>query len=576
MKNSMKKLSIVILAMALLWSCGKDDSPTPPKNSAPAIKAQEFSAFEGITDTQTIGTVVATDADKDALTFTIKTNDNALFEITAAGALSLAPGKTLNFATKAQHSITVEVSDGDDVATAIITIKVTQTTPQNTAPVIAAQEFNAFEGISDTRAIGTVVASDADNDALTFSIKTNDNDLFEITTAGELSLAAGKQLDFTTKEQHTITVEVSDGTDSASATITIKVTQTSPQNIAPEFTIDGELMEFTVQEDISDADVIGTVMATDADGDVLTFSIKTNSDDLFEITATGELSLAAGKSLDFETATGHNITVQVSDGLASTEDIVVILVEDVEEVIDPADDPNAFITIWKTDANNEEIVIGTNNAYTYNYTIHWGDGSSEQITSSEPVSHVYATAGNHTVVIQGEFPAIRYIDGVTTSSKLLSIEQWGTITWKSMNRAFAYCTNMTYNATDIPNLSQVSNMAYAFYRTDAFNGAIGDWDTSHVTDMSYMFQEAAAFDQNLGGWNISNVTNMSNMFNNSGMSTLNYSETLLGWSNQDNVPVNITLGATGLSIDCENATYWTAFQYLLAKPWTINDNSPCH
>ena len=145
-----------------------------------------------------------------------------------------------------------------------------------------------------------------------------------------------------------------------------------------------------------------------------------------------------------------------------------------------------------------------------------------------------------------------------------------------MNRAFAYCTNMTYNATDIPNLSQVSNMAYAFYRTDAFNGAIGDWDTSHVTDMSYMFQEAAAFDQNLGGWSISNVTNMSNMFNNSGMSTLNYSETLLGWSNQDVVPANITLGATGLSIDCENATYWTAFQYLLAKPWTINDNSPCH
>ncbi|WP_220473640.1 BspA family leucine-rich repeat surface protein [Flagellimonas taeanensis] len=572
----MKKLSIVILAMALLWSCGKDDSPTPPKNSAPVIKAQEFSAAENITDAQTIGTVVATDADKDALTFTIKTNDNALFEITATGALSLAPGKTLNFATKAQHTITVEVSDGDDSATATITIKVTQTDPQNTAPVIAAQEFTAFEGISDTRAIGTVVASDADNDALTFSIKTNDNDLFEITTAGELSLAAGKQLNITIKEQHTITVEVSDGSATAEAIITIKVSQTSPQNNAPEFTKDGEFIEFTVQENISDTDVIGTVLATDADGDVLTFSIKTNDNDLFEITVTGELSLATGKQLDFETATAYNITVQVSDGLATTEDNVVILVEDVEEVTDPANDPNAFITIWKTDANNEEIVIGTYNAYTYNYTIHWGDGSSEQITSSEPVSHVYAMAGNHTVVIQGEFPAIRYIDGVTTSSKLLSIEQWGAITWKSMNRAFAYCTNMTYNATDIPNLSQVSNMAYAFYRTDAFNGAIGDWDTSHVTDMSYMFQEAAAFDQNLGGWSISNVTNMSNMFNNSGMSTLNYSETLLGWSNQDVVPANITLGATGLSIDCENATYWTAFQYLLAKPWTINDNSPCH
>lgn len=576
MENIMNKLSIAILVMALLWSCGKDDGPTPPKNSAPVIKAQEFTAFEDISDTQTIGTVVASDADKDALIFSIKTNDDALFEITATGGLSLAPGKTLNFATKVQHTITVEVSDGDDSAAATIIIKVTQTDPQNTAPVIAAQEFTAFEGISDTRPIGTVVASDADNDALTFSIKTNDNDLFEITTAGELSLAAGKQLNITTKEQHSITVEVSDGTDSASATITIKVTQTSPQNTAPEFTKDGEFIEFTVQENISDMDVIGTVLATDADGDVLTFSIKTNDNDLFEITATGELSLAAGKSLDFETTPGHNITVQVSDGLASTEDTVVILVEDVEEVIDPADDPNAFITIWKTDANNEEIVIGTNNAYTYNYTIHWGDGTSEQITSSEPVSHVYATAGNHTIVIQGEFPAIRYINGVTTSSKLLSIEQWGTIAWKNMQNAFAYCTNMTYNATDMPDLSNVTNMAYMFYRTDVFNGAIGNWDTSNVANMSNTFLEATAFDQNLGGWNISSVTTMDNMFNNSGMSTLNYSETLLGWSNQDFVPINITLGATGLSIDCENATYWTAFQYLLAKPWTINDNSPCH
>ncbi|WP_108422948.1 BspA family leucine-rich repeat surface protein [Flagellimonas amoyensis] len=507
MENIMKKLGLTILAMALVWSCGKDDGPTDPKpsdkNTAPVIAAQEFTAFEGITEAQVIGTVVATDADKDALTFSIKTNDNALFEITAAGALSLAPGKALSFATKAQHSITVEVTDGEDAATAAITIKVSQTVPQNTAP-----EFTFNNG--------------------------------------------------------------------------------------------GEFIEFTVQEDVSDTDVIGTVLATDADGDELTFSIKTNSDDLFEITTTGELSLFTGKSLDYETATSYNITVQVSDGLALVEETVTIVVEDIEEDIDPgpANDPNAFITIWKTDADNEEIVIGTNNSFTYDYTIQWGDGTSEQITSNTPVSHIYATAGNHTVVIKGTFPSIQYINGVTTPSKLLSIEQWGTIAWKLLNRAFAYCTNMTYNATDTPDLSQVTNIGYMFYKTDAFNGPIGDWDTSHVTNMSNMFNEATAFnqnigdwdtshvtnmfnmfnkatafDQNIGGWDISSVTNMAGMFDNCGMSVSKFRDTLVGWKNfvvQNNGPDGVTLGADGI-IFCPESV--EAVVILTNHNWVFTGNA---
>ncbi|MDC6387022.1 cadherin repeat domain-containing protein, partial [Muricauda sp. SK9] len=161
MKNITKKLGIAILAMAILWSCGKDDGPAPVKNSAPVIAAQEFTASEDIADTVVIGTVVATDADKDALTFSIKTNDSDLFEITATGALSLASGKALDFATKAQHTITVEVSDGDDSATAIITIKVSEagSDPQNNLPLINDQEFTVAEDIADTDVIGTVEAT---------------------------------------------------------------------------------------------------------------------------------------------------------------------------------------------------------------------------------------------------------------------------------------------------------------------------------------------------------------------------------------------------------------------------------
>ncbi|KAB5491848.1 MULTISPECIES: BspA family leucine-rich repeat surface protein [Flagellimonas] len=624
MKNTFKKLGIALMAMALLWSCGKDDGPTPPsdKNTAPVIAAQEFTVMEDITPADAIGTVVASDADKDALTFSIKTNDNDLFAITAAGALTLAQGKSLDFATKAQHAITVEVSDGEDTASATITIKVTEVVPQNTAPEIADQEF-------------------------------------------------------------------------------------------------------TVAEDIADTEVIGTMEATDVDGDELTYSIVANDKYLFEIDpATGELSLAAGKNLDFETDTEHSITVEVSDGTATAQATVTIKVTDVDEL---AGNPNAFVTTWRTTAANEQIVIGTDDDdflnYVYDYTIDWGDGTVEEINTSAPPSHAYATAGDHTVAILGQFPHIYMDNGDAT--KLLSIDQWGNIQWEDMSFAFRGCTQMTYKATDVPDLSQVTDMRSMFENATAFNGDIGDWDTSNVTRMGSMFKNATAFNQDIGGWDTSNVTelgmesmfenatafnqdisgwdtsgitsfssmfkgattfdqpiggwetsnvinmfgmfsgatsfnqnintwdtsnvltmgsmfrdatafngdvtgwdtskvnNMSNMFNgassfnrnvtgwdtsnvtnmaymfngattfnvtlgawdissvtnmtgmldNCGMSTLNYSFTLNGWNNQPNTPDNIVLGAAGLSV-CGSNTGANAYTGLaLGRGWTINDES---
>ena len=53
-----------------------------------------------------------------------------------------------------------------------------------------------------------------------------------------------------------------------------------------------------------------------------------------------------------------------------------------------------------------------------------------------------------------------------------------------------------------------------FCNASAFNGNIGDWDTSGVTGMYGMFRGASSFDQPIGGWNTSNVTGMSEMFYN--------------------------------------------------------------
>ncbi len=79
------------------------------------------------------------------------------------------------------------------------------------------------------------------------------------------------------------------------------------------------------------------------------------------------------------------------------------------------------------------------------------------------------------------------------------------------------------------NVSRVTSMANMF-STTAFNQDLSAWDVSSVTNMRRMFTYAKVFDQNLSAWNVSNVTNMNSMFDGVTLSTDNYNQILLGWS----------------------------------------------
>lgn len=370
-------------------------------------------------------------------------------------------------------------------------------------------------------------------------------------------------------------------------------------NTAPEI----KAQTFPAAENITDTATIGTVNATDVDkDDKLTFSIVANSNNLFEITTDGKLSLAAGKSLDFETTDEHTITVEVTDNVNDPVSAkITITVTNVIESL--AEDPASFITVWVTTANNESIKIGMDPDLTYDYTIDWGDGTVENITFNNfAAQHQYAQPGSHTVAIKGTFPAIlmdKYVAPVTPADalKLASIEQWGTNPWASMNNAFIGCENMVYNATDVPNLSQVTNMSGMFAGALVFNGDLSDWDvsnvsnmytmfakavafegtglsdwkTGNVTNMNGMFYEAEAFNGDLGTWDISSVANMEDMLSFSGLSSENYSNTLKGWASP-NAPQGITSDATELQY-CDDIATGLALTFLTNdKGWTINDD----
>ena len=85
----------------------------------------------------------------------------------------------------------------------------------------------------------------------------------------------------------------------------------------------------------------------------------------------------------------------------------------------------------------------------------------------------------------------------------------------STNPIDGMCSDSEYGAMPDWDVSQVTNMSYAFNERFEFSGDISDWDVSSVTAMNYMFLDTSSFNQDISNWDVSNVISMSGMFRNS-------------------------------------------------------------
>ena len=182
--------------------------------------------------------------------------------------------------------------------------------------------------------------------------------------------------------------------------------------------------------------------------------------------------------------------------------------------------PDAFVTTWETTGANQAITIPA----TGTYSIDWGDGTVNA-TASGTQTHNYASAGSHTVAITGGLESIdiNSLPSQAEKDKLRSIDQWGNITWTTMEGAFRGASNMAYDAADTPDLSGVASMNTMF-RDTSFSANLSGWNVSQVTDTSRMFQ-GSSFNGDISGWNVSQVTDTSRMFQGS-----SFNGDISGWN----------------------------------------------
>src|SRR5205823_5181833 len=255
------------------------------------------------------------DPDGDALTFT-KVSGPTFMTVTTTNAttgnIHLAAGASEPTGTS---SATVQASDGTLNNQKSLTVTVTAT---NRAPVLAQpSNMTVNEGATADQALS---ATDADGNALTFSLASGPSYASVTTTtpgtgtaAGNLHLAPG----FSDAGTASASVSVSDGAASDSKSLTITVNNT---NRAP--TLNQPANMTGVHSGKSDQAITGSY----PDGEALTFS-KVSGPSFMTVTTTnatsGNIHLAAGAS---ETVGTSNATVQASDGTLNNQKSLTVTV----------------------------------------------------------------------------------------------------------------------------------------------------------------------------------------------------------------------------------------------------------
>jgi len=229
----------------------------------------------------------------------------------------------LNHEAFSSHSLTVKATDSGG----LFTTGIFAVTVNDVLEGLTATGFDASINENELATVlGTVTAIDGDEGDITYSIfNIEHGNLFSInSTTGELKTRGPINYE-TGSGSYAVEVRVQDsGYETTTALVNVTI---NDLNEAPSFFGLG-IVRFI--EENQPPGVVQTFSTNDPDqGDVLRYSIVSESDvGLFSIdVVTGDLSIT--RSLDYETATSHSVTVAVTDqdGLSASTSFGITVID---------------------------------------------------------------------------------------------------------------------------------------------------------------------------------------------------------------------------------------------------------
>lgn len=216
--------------------------------------------------------------------------------------------------------VVVYIKHGDEVDSALVKIPVINV---NEKPELDLGALSVTENSKSESVITVLSVVDQDGDTLVYSLVDSS---VVILIDGALVIADSAAFD---AENGSVTVQliVSDGvfTD----TLPVSITVINKNDNAPVF--ETTTATFSIAENLANGTVIGTVSATDADADILTFSIS-GANGAFAINPIrGEITVADSSLLDYEKTASITFTVTATDGVFSQEINITVNLTDIVE-----------------------------------------------------------------------------------------------------------------------------------------------------------------------------------------------------------------------------------------------------
>ncbi len=380
---------------------------TPTDTNADANKVDENVAagtVVGITAFASDG-----DATNNTVSYSLTNDAGGRFAIDATTGVVTTTAVGLDREFDNAHSIIVRATSADgSTANRAFSIGVNDV---NEFAVTTPIDINTDDNVVlDNVVANTVVGitaraddADATNDNITYSLVDNAEGRFTINATNGVVRTTGVAL---VAGNTDITVRAT-SEDGSTADTVFGITVTATNAFAPIFTSGTTA---TLAENTAASQVVYDANATDADGNILTYSLSGDDSGLFSINAeTGEVRFLA--SPDFETpldAGGNNIydiIVHANDGVHNSTLSVGIAVTNIPETNDG--DPNDFDELGNdlpsTGAGNfngtaaNDTLVGSDNKNTVNAgtgnDLLYGRGNDDVISGADGDDILYGQAG---------------------------------------------------------------------------------------------------------------------------------------------------------------------------------------